>query len=102
MPMRPVSPVSGSPPLSLLHVSPPSMVLYKPLDGPPPLKPQGVRRRWYMAAYRVLGLFRSIAMSVAPVSSLTKRTLCHVLPPSIDLYTPRSLLGPQRWPPPAT
>src|SRR5258705_13815656 len=101
-PIRPVSPDSGSQPLTFFHVAPPSMVLYNPLCVPPPLKPHAVRRRWYTAAYKVLGLFGSIAISVAPVSPFTNRTLCHVLPPSTDLYTPRSLLGPHKWPPAAT
>src|SRR6516165_6598474 len=100
IPIRPVSLPSGKPPFTRLHVAPPSIVLYNPLPGPPPLNPHGVRLRWYIAAYKVYGLCGSIAISDAPVSSLTNNASCHVLPPSTDLYTPRSLFGPQRCPPP--
>ena len=55
--MRPISP-SGRPFVSFVQVAPPSIVFHRPLPGPPPLKPKGVRRRWYEAAYSVSGLSR--------------------------------------------
>ena len=50
-PMRPMIGLSGRPlPVSFVHVLPASVVFHRPLPGPPPLKPHGVRRRWYDAA----------------------------------------------------
>ena len=37
-------------PVSFVQVLPASVVFQMPLPGPPPLKPHGVRRRWYDAA----------------------------------------------------
>src|SRR5690349_25002249 len=94
-PMRPIIGLSGRPlPESLVHFFPASTVFHKPLPAPPPLKPQGVRRRWYDAANRILGLDASIATSVKPVSLSTKLVFVHVLPPSVVLNRPRSGLGP--------
>jgi hypothetical protein len=46
MPMRPYSP-SGRPlPVSFVHVAPLSVLFQSALPGPPPLKPNAVRRRW--------------------------------------------------------
>src|SRR5258706_1140563 len=73
-----------------------------PLPGPPPLKPHALRWRWYIAAYSVSGVRGSITRSVAPVLSSTNSDFVHVAPPSVVLNTPRSALGPQRWPTAAT
>src|SRR5262245_16952707 len=100
-PIRPTSPF-GSPPLSLIHVAPPSRVRKIALPVPPPLKPHAARCRWYIAAYTVSGSRGSIARSVAPVFASTKSTFFHVWPPSTVLKTPRSSFGPHRWPAAAT
>src|SRR5262245_52115056 len=101
-PMRPSTP-SGKPlPSSFVHVLPASAVFQIAVPGPPPLKPQEVRRRWYDAAYRVFVSTGSITMSVKPVSSSMNLTLAQVLPPSVVLYIPRSLFGPNRRPSAAT
>src|SRR5437660_4282638 len=72
------------------------------LSGPPPLKPKGVRRRSYAAAYKVSGLSGSMATSLTPVSSLIFSTCDQVLPPSAVLYTPRSGFAPHKCPSAAT
>ena len=57
MPMRPMIGLSGSPlPVSRVQVLAPSVVFQIPLPGPPPLKPQGWRRRWYDAANSTFGI----------------------------------------------
>ena len=92
----------GRPLVSFVHVFPASVVFQMPLPGPPPLKPQGVRRRWYDAAMSVFGLAGSITMSVKPVFSSMNFDAVHVFPPSMVLNTPRSLFGPNRCPTAAT
>src|ERR1043166_9462020 len=87
---RPTLPVVGRPFVILAQCAPPSMVRYSPLFGPPPLYPNTVRRRSYAAAYRMLGLFGSMAISDTPVSSSMYNDCVHVTPPSVDLKTPRS------------
>src|SRR5215470_10574483 len=96
--MRPTSPSVGRPFVSLVQVAPPSIVFQIALPGPPPLYPNGVRRRWKEAAYSVSGLSGSMATSTKPVFSSTNLVLVQVLPPSVVLKRPRSLLGPHRWP----
>src|SRR5262252_8450531 len=49
-PMRPNKPAGKPLPSSFVHVFPASAVFQTALPGPPPLKPQEVRRRWYEAA----------------------------------------------------
>ncbi len=50
-PMRPMIGLAGRPlPVNFVHVLPASTVFQMALPGPPPLKPQGCRRRWYDAA----------------------------------------------------
>ena len=82
--MRPLSP-AGTPLLSFIHVRPASDDFQMALPGPPPLKPQLVRRRWYVAAYSTLLFEGSITISVAPVFSSTCRTAVQVTPPSVVL-----------------
>ena len=82
--MRPSGP-SGTPPLSLVHVSPPSVDFQMPLPGPPPFMQHAVRRRWYVDAYSDLAVRRAITRSLAPVSSSTLSTCFQVLPPSVVL-----------------
>src|SRR5271157_1288548 len=89
-------------PSSLVQVSPPSVVFHSAQPGPPPLYPHQVRRRWNDAAYRILGLPGSMATSVNPVSGSMYLDFFQVWPPSVDLYRPRSALGPKRCPPAAT
>src|SRR5579863_124126 len=73
-----------------------------PLPGPPLENVQCLRDICHIAAYTTCGLDGSIAMLIAPVSSLTYRTFCQVLPPSVVLNTPRSGLVPNKWPSAAT
>src|SRR5271157_1666704 len=98
---RPIGP-PGRPCVNLVQCEPPSVDRYRALPGPPPLYPKTVRRCWYVVAYRMFGLCGSIAISLAPVSSFTYRVSIQVAPPSVLLYTPRSLLGPHRSPCAAT
>src|SRR5205814_6209433 len=102
-PIRPMTPF-GSPGLrvSSVHVSPPSVDLKRPLPGPPLDICHDTRYASHIAAYRMFGLFRSMARSIAPVLLSRKRTLRHVLPPSCERNTPRSSLGPAGWPNAAT
>ncbi len=86
MPMRPMMGLSGSPlPVSLVQVLAPSVVFQIPLPGPPPLKPQGCRRRWYDAANSTFGLVGCITNSVKPVSLSMNLVFVQVLPPSVVL-----------------
>src|SRR5580692_9411674 len=73
--------------------APPSVVLYRPLPGPPLVSFHGTRCACHIAAYSSLGSRGFIARSTAPVPSSTKRILRHDLPPSTVLKTPRSALG---------
>src|SRR5207249_297615 len=77
---------SGSPPspdFNCFQVSPPSRDTYKPLPGPPEVISHGRRRVCHKPAKMILGLFGSIATSLAPVSESLLSTCCHVLPPSV-------------------
>jgi hypothetical protein len=42
-------------PVTLVHVSPPSVDFHNALPGPPPFMQQAVRRRWYMLANITFG-----------------------------------------------
>src|SRR5438093_3584943 len=102
-PMRPMMGLTGRPlPDSFVHVFAPSVVFHKPLPGPPPLKPQGVRRRWYDAAMSTSGFDGFMATSVNPVFSSMNFVFVQVLPPSVVLYSPRSWFGPNKCPSAAT
>ena len=48
--MRPSGPVGKPVPVTLVHVSPPSVLLCSALPGPPPFMQQVLRRRWYRLA----------------------------------------------------
>ena len=86
MPMRPMIGLSGSPlPVSRVQVFAPSVVFQSPLPGPPPLKPQGWRRRWYDAASSTFGFEGSMTTSVNPVSLSMNLVFVQVLPPSVVL-----------------
>src|ERR1051325_11411958 len=101
--MRPMIGLVGSPlPANFVQVLPASTVFQMPLPGPPPLKPHGTRRRWYDAAYSVFGFDGSITTSVNPVFSSMNFVFVQVAPPSVVLYSPRSLFGPNRCPSAAT
>src|SRR5262249_4892031 len=80
-----------------VQVMPPSVERNNPLaDGavgtaPPERYCQPLRRKSHIAANIVSGLPGSILISVQPVERLAPlRTCCHVLPPSVVLYRPRS------------
>jgi hypothetical protein len=53
----------------------------------------GGRRVFHRHAYTTREFVGSITTSTAPTSLFLNNTLRHVLPPSIDLKTPRSALG---------
>src|ERR1043166_3252242 len=96
MPMRPSpwSPVGSPRPISR-HVVPPSTDLNRPLFGPEKAPfSHGPWRASHSTAYTVCGFEGSKATSAAPVFSSLYKTLSKVLPPSRDLNTPRSVLGP--------
>src|SRR6266516_1250949 len=97
--MLPSSPC-GSPGLcvSSVHCSPPSVDLKIPPPGPPETSCHGLRCAYQKAAYSTSGLEGSSTRSVTPVESLRNSTLCHDLPPSVLLYTPRSAFGPNACP----
>src|SRR5579863_5761159 len=98
-PIRPRTP-PGRPGLREMfdQCAPPSVLLYRPLPGPPSSSDQGVRCACHIAAYRTLGSRGSITRPMAPVLSSTKRILFQLLPPSVDLKTPRSGFGANTWP----
>src|SRR6188472_932325 len=80
-----------------VQVLPPSVERNNPLaegavgTAPPERYSQPLRRKSHIAANMMSGLFGSIFTSVQPVERLVPlRTCCHVLPPSIVLYKPRS------------
>src|SRR5215467_12135951 len=50
----------------------------------------GGRRTFHKVAYATFESTGSKERSMAPRSSLLKRTFCHVAPPSRERYTPRS------------
>src|SRR6266436_176324 len=80
-----------------VQVLPPSVERNNPLaesavgPSPPERYSQPLRRKSHMAANMMSGLFGSIVKSVQPVERFAPlRTCCHVLPPSVVLYKPRS------------
>src|SRR5437660_11352549 len=80
-----------------VQVLPPSVERNNPLaDGavglsPPERYSQPLRRKSHIAANMISGFVESIATSVQPVERFAPlRTCCHVLPPSVVLYRPRS------------
>src|SRR5215813_5907952 len=85
----------GSPGLRVIsrHVSPPSVDLKRPLPGPPLDIWYSIRYASQSAANITFGLRRSICTSTAPVLLSRNSLRCHVLPPSVLLYRPRSSLG---------
>src|ERR1700743_567338 len=93
MPILPTRP-EGMPGLRVTSVqcSPPSVDLNRPLPGPPLDIWFSLRYASHIAAYMMFGFVSSISMSTAPVAGPRSRTLRHVAPPSVDLYTPRSSL----------
>ena len=62
----------------------------------------GLRCPRHAPAYSSLGFDQLIAIETAPVWSLMNSTFCHVLPPSLVRYTPRSGPQPNGWPIAAT
>src|SRR5581483_11927151 len=92
-----------------LQVAPPSVVRNRPLlegavgPSPPERYSQPLRRKSHSAAKRMSGLVGSMAMSEQPVERFPPlRINCHVLPPSVVLYRPRSGESLQRGPGTAT
>src|SRR6266487_6803382 len=86
--------------VSSVQVAPPSVLLNSPEPlravslSPPERNVQPRRRKSHIPAYRVLGCDGSIVIIEQPVDALAPlRTLAHVLPPSVVLYTPRSSLS---------
>ena len=79
----PTSDIGRPLPSSSVQVSPPSRVIQSPLPGPPLIRPQVRSASCHIPANRIRGLFGSMTMSEAPVSSSTKRTFSQVSPPSI-------------------
>src|SRR3954470_20763994 len=79
---------------SSVHVLPPSVLLNRPLPGPPLESECGVRNTSHSAAYITSGFFGSRTRSTAPVLSSRNSTRAQVLPPSFERNTPRSGLGP--------
>src|SRR5213594_59746 len=80
-----------------VQVLPPSVERNNPLPegavglSPPERYSQPLRRKSHIEANMMSGLLGSIAMSVHPVERFAPlRTCCHVLPPSVVLYNPRS------------
>src|ERR1019366_1102294 len=97
MPMRPSPPCAnvGRPPVSRFQVVPPSVDLKRPLLGPEnaPFS-HGPCCACHSTAYTFRGLRGSNARSIAPVRSSLYSTFFQFAPPSVDLNTPRSVLGP--------
>ena len=87
---------SGSPSLSCLQWSPPSLDLYNPPFGPLYmfLSSHGPERASQKPAYRVLASLGSILTNELPVFSPRFNTFTQVAPPSDDRYRPRCTLGP--------
>ena len=90
---------------SSVHDAPPSVVLNRPLalgasgPSPPERNVHPLRRKSHIPANSVFGVCGSIDIIEHPVDALAPlRTLVHVLPPSVVLYTPRSSLSLQSLP----
>src|SRR5437667_11883576 len=99
--------LDGSPlaPLSSVQDAPPSLLLNRPLalgasgPSPPERNVHPLRRKSHIPANSVFGVCGSIDIIEHPVDALAPlRTLVHVLPPSVVLYTPRSSLSLQSLP----
>src|SRR5215472_8725377 len=80
-----------------VQVLPPSVERNNPLaegaigTAPPDRYSQPLRLKSHIAANIVSGLLGSISTSVQPVERFAPfKTSCHVLPPSVVLYKPRS------------
>jgi len=74
----------GSPSLSRVQVSPPSVLFQMPLPVPPERTIHGVRWWSQKAAYRMRGLVASMLRSDAPLVAFIPLSSCvHVLPPSV-------------------
>src|SRR5438105_1179331 len=84
------------------QLSPPSVLLYIPLVGPPSSKFQALRVRYQALAYNSAGFSGLISISTTPVLLSMNRVCFQVLPPSVVLYMPRSLLGEYKCPCTAT
>src|SRR5579884_2301411 len=95
MPMCPRIPPGKPPPVTCVHVFPPSVLLYRPLPGPllGGYTFHGGRRVCQSDAKITFESDGLSVMSIAPVFSSLYRTLLHVLPPSTDLNTPRCALA---------
>src|SRR6185295_10345230 len=95
--------VVGKPFVIFFQVVPPSVDLNKPLSFPfhAPFS-QGPCLPAHISAKTMFELFGSIVTWTAPVFSSLYKTLSHVLPPSVVLYTPRSSFGPYGCPSAAT
>src|SRR5687767_2528266 len=92
----------GRPFVILVHVSPPSVLRYTPPSRAPEMIVHGLRSARHIEANSTLGLPGWNSTSTAPVLSETKRTFCHVRPPSFVRNTPRSALGLNPFPMAAT
>src|SRR5690242_12999463 len=90
---RSVASAVGRPLPSLFQVLPPSCERQMPPSVLPLTCVHGLRCSVHMPAYSTFGLDGSIAMSLAPVVSLTYSTLFQVLPASVVMNTPRVSLG---------
>src|SRR6185437_4203105 len=90
---RSVASAVGRPLPSLFQVLPPSCERQMPPSVLPLTCVYGLRCSVHMPAYSTFGLDGSIAMSLAPVVSLTYSTLFQVLPASVVMNTPRVSLG---------
>src|SRR4030081_1477792 len=65
--------------VSLLHVSPPSVDLYRALPGPVLEMSHGVRRTCHVVAYRTSGLHEAIAVDAVRLWSTATKSLCQLL-----------------------
>jgi hypothetical protein len=88
--------------VSSVQVLPPSVVLNRPLPGPPLDSECGVRNTSHKPAYSTSGFRGSMLRSTAPVFSSRNSTRVQVLPASTVLNTPRSLFAPYGSPRAAT
>src|SRR6266516_1682781 len=89
-PMRPFMVSGKPPPLTSVHVLPPSVVFQSALPGPPEFRKYGSRWRCQLVAKSNSGFEGSIATSMKPARSEMNLMSCHVCPPSVVLYRPRS------------
>src|SRR6185437_6256876 len=84
-PERPI-PSAGNPRVICIHVSPPSVDLYRPPPGPfvGAYVNQGGRRVFQRQAKTFLGFDGSIATSTPPTDGPLSSTFFQVFPPSVD------------------